>query len=104
MQHYSVTLVDHDTVVRLRGEIDLAAASTVRGAVDRVRTFPTDSAVVLDLADVTFLDASGLGELVRPAADHTDVVLRSPSPSVCRLLELTRLTGMFTIVAEPALS
>lgn len=101
MQNYSVTLDDHELIVRLQGEIDLAAASTVRGAVEQVRTFPEGSAVVLDLADVTFLDASGLGELVRPAADRADVVLRRPSPPVCKVLELTGLTGMFTIVAQP---
>lgn len=104
MQHYSVTLDDHEPVVRLRGEIDLAAASTVRGAVDHARTFPPGSALVLDLADVTFLDASGLGELVRPMTDRTDVVLRRPSRPVCKVLELTGLTGMFTIVGEPARS
>jgi anti-anti-sigma factor len=104
MQHYSVLLDDHEHIVRVSGDIDLAAVETLRGAVDQVRTFPASSAVVLDLAEVTFLDASGLGELVRPAADRADVVLRRPSPPVCKVLELTGLTGMFTIVAEPGRS
>jgi anti-anti-sigma factor len=53
---------------------------------------------------VTFIDSSGLRSLLgasRRAAERSGkVVLRSPSPSVQRLLEITGTTAQFSIEPE----
>lgn len=98
MNHFSVVLDEQDHSIRLRGELDLAAADAVRESVDRARAAQADPVVVLDLADVTFLDSTGLRELVRPAVESTTVVLRRPSPSVLKVLELAGVADLFTIV------
>jgi anti-anti-sigma factor len=58
-------------------------------------------AVVIDLANVTFIDSSGLRALLdaarRARARSTDVVLRSVGPEVFRLLEITGTAGQFSI-------
>jgi anti-anti-sigma factor len=95
--------VDHEAVaagvrlIVLRGELDMAATEPVREAVD-------DSAgatgVVLDVAEVTFVDSSMLKELLRAGAElsryDTRLVLAGVPPSVRRLLDLTRTAQLFT--------
>jgi anti-anti-sigma factor len=70
------------------------AASDWRGA----------SRLVVDLAGVTALDASGLGALLRlrqSACRHgVPVMLRRAGPRVRHLLQLTRLDGVFGATAE----
>lgn len=56
------------------------------------------------MADVSFMDSSGINTLVwacrRRGRDDHAVVVRNPSDSVRRVLALSGLTGLFTI--EPA--
>ena len=87
-------------VLALEGEFDLAAAPDMREQLERAHA---DAArgVVLDLAEVTFLDSSALRELLRAdAALRTRgaqlLLVAVPAP-VARLLELTRTTGMLTV-------
>ena len=60
-----------------------------------------EGTIVLDLEEVTFLDSSGLQGMVaahqaaRERGD--DLILRRPSPPVCRVLEMTDLNGVFVI-------
>lgn len=99
-----VAVTDRSTVVSVRGEVDVATAPIVRGALTEVearrRGLGTPS-VVVDLSGVTFIDACGLGVLVGAArsargAGHA-LALRDPSPQVLRLLEMTRLLDVFRV-------
>lgn len=78
-------------VVALDGELDLATASCVQHAV--LDALGASDAVVVDLSDVTFLDATGLGTLLRcrreASASGRWCVLSSPSRCVRRLAGLT---------------
>jgi ABC-type transporter Mla MlaB component len=60
--------------------------------------------VVVNLAEVTALDAGGLGALLRlrESAGHhgVPVVVRQAAPRVRRLLHLTRLDGVFGLATE----
>jgi anti-sigma B factor antagonist len=59
--------------------------------------------VVLDLARVGFMDSTGLGALVRVAkgrGGRAPLELAAPSPAVRKVLELTRMTRIFTIHDE----
>jgi anti-anti-sigma factor len=95
--HFGTELIDRDgeAVLVVRGEIDLATAPMLDEACDRLASV-TDQ-LVLDLAGVTFMDASGLGTLVR--ALHRDqtkrILVRDASDGVLRLLHITGLAEAF---------
>ena len=89
---------DADTVVTIKGDLDLGAAPTLVDSIDEI--FATSPAsVTLDLAGVTFLDSSGLGALLtlhaRCQAEGVAFGAINPPSSVCRVLELTKLTELF---------
>ena len=100
-RNHHVSLSDEDgaVVVLVRGEIDLAAAPTLR---DRLREAGDRSpAVVVDMADTTFLDSSGLHVLVRAHAERTaaggTLVLRSPSTSVTSVLAMAGIAHLIPV-------
>ena len=81
----SVQAADRDSgapVVRLAGEIDI---STADGIADTLCAVP-GSTVVVDLSDVTFMDSSGIAELMRArqarAASGHDLIIRGASKIV----------------------
>jgi anti-sigma B factor antagonist len=82
-------------VVRLEGELDLAASAAVRNRVSSA----AGHALVLDLRLVTFVDSSALRELLRARGDlqaaGKRLVLAAASPAVVRLLDLTHTAGFF---------
>lgn len=61
--HFDVDLC-RESVVVCGGELDLAAVPTLRDSFDTATTRSPEH-VVLDLTDVTFMDCSALGEVVR---------------------------------------
>ncbi|MFI6847742.1 STAS domain-containing protein [Kitasatospora sp. NBC_00085] len=81
-------------VVRARGEIDIDTAPRLRRELTAALAANRD--VVVDLAEVTFMDCSGLRALVqaRNQADRQGkhLVLRGAGRPVARLLGLTGLT------------
>jgi anti-sigma B factor antagonist len=87
-------------VLGLEGEFDLAAAPTLREQLEAARG--TDvRGVVLDLAAVTFVDSSGLRELLRASSAYREagmsLVLAALPPTVVRLFELTRATDAIAV-------
>jgi anti-sigma B factor antagonist len=83
-------------IVAVAGEVDLATVSELRSALNRVIAPPRQE-VVVDLAAVEFIDASGIGALVGAAAAAARAGVRfrlkAPSPPVERVLELARADG-----------
>ena len=88
------------TTVVLTGEIDLATAGRVREALIAISN-SGEPHVVIDMANVTFMDSTGLAALVGPLkrfrSMQGEIVLRSPNKSVRKVLEITGLTRVFTI-------
>ena len=86
-------------VVRAAGDIDIAAAeeffAVVQDALGRC------TSVEVDLGDVTFIDSSGLGALVRMRkeadANQVSFGLVNVSSATDRLLQLTGLADFFDI-------
>jgi anti-anti-sigma factor len=85
----------HDAVVDVvvSGELDMAAAFKLESEVDRILAAPGVSTLVLDLADVSFLDSAGLGTLlsIRALAAQRGIefaIARTSEP-VGRVLEAT---------------
>jgi anti-sigma B factor antagonist len=84
---------DGVVVLALQGEFDIAAAPATRQAFEQALA-RGPSAVVVDLSGVTFADSSALRELLRAdaamRAAGTPFVPAAPTPTVNRLLEITR--------------
>jgi anti-sigma B factor antagonist len=86
-------------VVRTVGEIDVETAPLLR---DCLMALYRDGhrSVVLDLADLDFIDSTGIGVMVAGAkrlrGDGGDLVIRSPRPPVQKVLQLTGLDRVFT--------
>ena len=86
-------LADGSVRVCAHGELDMATASTLeRALVDCTREH--HSRVIVDLADVPFMDASGLRVLLsahdRQRKDDGELVITHPSRQVVRLLDVAQ--------------
>jgi anti-sigma B factor antagonist len=89
---------DGQTVVTLRGELDVVSAQDVSEVLRR--GISAGQRLVVDLGDVTFIDSTGLAAIVKsPETDEerARLVLRpSRHQQPQRLLELTSVTELFT--------
>lgn len=86
-------LEDGSVCVDAHGELDLATASRLEEALEEcAREHPRR--LVVDLADVPFVDAAGLRVLIsahdRQERDGGEFAIRRPSRPVLRLLELAQ--------------
>jgi anti-anti-sigma factor len=86
-------------VLVLEGEFDLAAVPALQAQLEAARE-RTRRGVVLDFSAVSFVDSSGLRELLRARGAYRDegkgFALAALQPSVIRLLELTGVTDAIT--------
>lgn len=84
----------------MRGEIDAVAIPSFAGCLDDVIAAGR-SRLVLDMAEVEFIDSVGLAAIVaarrRMAAHGGSVSLRRPSPPVRKLLDIVGLTGFVPV-------
>ncbi len=91
-------------IVRVTGDLDLALAPRLKGAIDR-EIAAGHRHFAIDLAGTTFLDCASLGTLVRalaPLRDEPDasVVLGGATGPVARILSVLGLEAVFEIVAD----
>ena len=91
---------DGRVVMDVTGEVDVIGAAELDGVMrDVVAEGAAD--VVIDLADVTFIDSTGLSALVTSRnlcqSHDGDLTLRAPSPRAWRLLTLTGLDTIFAV-------
>ena len=96
---YQVDQIDGCAVVHVGGEIDASTVHALDGAITEAAGLA--SHVVIDLAQVTFVDSSGLGALIvarQNQREHDGLIsLVSPPPAVRRLLGSTHLNDVFAI-------
>jgi anti-anti-sigma factor len=82
---------DGERVIRLRGELDIESAPELERVLLRSR--PAGQRVVLDLAELKFMDSTGLRVLLRgrAAADEGrwEIGLRNVPPTIRRLFDMT---------------
>ena len=94
-----VTEEDGRPVVVARGEIDVATSETFGRCV--AEALERDPKLVLDLAEVTFMDSTGLSVIVRAYQSSGQVregiVVRSPCSAVRRTLEVSGIAQLITI-------
>ncbi|KAB1146145.1 STAS domain-containing protein [Micromonospora sp. AMSO12t] len=86
-------------VLRPAGEIDMATAGEFEATLTEALRRPGVREVVVDLADLRFLDSSGVRVLVHGVSvgRERDVTMRvtGPQPGVARVL---RITGVGTLL------
>jgi anti-anti-sigma factor len=91
---------DRRAILTVRGELDAYSAPGLEDQVSRLLSQDVDE-VVLDLAETSFLDSSGLRAILtaqrRLTENDGQLTLRAPSEPVTRLLEITGLTDHFTV-------
>jgi anti-sigma B factor antagonist len=92
---------DH-VVAALRGELDVCTVPDIVPAL--MASVSSGSGIVVDLADLAFLDCGSLRELVSARAKARlaggDLVLACPQPIVLRLLLLTEMIGHWPVFAS----
>ena len=85
-------------VLRLRGDVDMAAADVLAAALGRAVHEPVPE-VVVDLTDVGFLDSTGIRVLLegRERAQERGIVItaRDPQPVVLNVLRITNVAELF---------
>ncbi|HET7689179.1 MAG TPA: STAS domain-containing protein [Nocardioidaceae bacterium] len=100
-----VSVLDGVAVVAARGEFDLMSSDRLRGELEHAAT-ELCARVVLDLAEVTFLDSSCIGALIRAARTAEgaggSLHLAAARDNVRRVLEVTEVgdyLGLYPDVA-----
>jgi anti-sigma B factor antagonist len=89
-------------IVALRGELDITDAASIAAALAAVAVRKPE--IIVDLADLEFIDSSGVAALARGRkhARHAggDLALAAPRQQVLRVLTLTRLIEVFPVHAS----
>jgi anti-anti-sigma factor len=98
------SFVGDDTVLALRGELDVHGAPDLSSYLDAM-IGQGHINIVLDLSELDFLDASGLsviaGETIRLRLSGGSLVIRDPSVQVGHLIDISGFIKMIS-VEEPA--
>jgi anti-sigma B factor antagonist len=88
-------------IVRARGQLDAYSAPALRRVLGEIHEGRSDITIVLDLSQLTFVDAAGIGALLGAkraiVAGGGRLILESPSPAIARVFHITRIDRMFTI-------
>jgi len=88
-------------IVSLRGEIDHHNAAFLRKEIDKLIYEKRPSKLILDLADIEFMDSSGLGlimgrySLIRELGGELSV--RNPNDNIVRICKLAGMERMIRI-------
>jgi len=90
-------------VLLVRGEIDVASAPEFHASLsDLIGQGP--EIIIVDMSEVSFIDSTGLGVLVGAEKQMRDagqaLRLVVTQPQIIRLLELTGLDEVFTILSN----
>ena len=103
---YQVTS-DGRATVRVRGELDIATADQAYAYLREV-VDSQDGPVTMNLAELTFCDAAGLGVLARVAGyarrSGRSLKLTAARPSLLRIMRITGMDQAFPEVRNPPLT
>ena len=88
------------------GEVDVSCASELRDAIDAVLAREDVTAVSVDLAQVPYIDSTGIGVLVgavqRAAEAGVTLTVGNPQRNVRRTLDLLGISGELGLAAPQA--
>lgn len=83
-----------------RGEIDMATAGAFSDAIHELAAGSPDGQLVIDFANVEFIDSSGVRVLVHAWENTRRIVIRNPKAQALRLLALTGIDNILPIENE----
>jgi anti-sigma B factor antagonist len=89
-------------IVMAKGEIDLYSSPQLRDAILKACKAGKDK-VGVNLSEVAYMDSSGVATLVeglQASGGADSFLLVAPSQSVLKVLQLSRLDSVFTIVEQ----
>lgn len=93
------------TVVAVAGEIDLYTAPRLHSELAGAVSGDGPTRVVVDMAGVEFCDSTGMNVLLaglrRARERGGDLVLAGPRPAVRKILQVTGLESVFTVLDDP---
>ncbi len=88
------------------GEIDLYTAPRLHGELATVLAGPGPAMIVVDMSQVEFCDSTGMNVLLaahrRAREGGGDLQLAGPRPAVRKVLQLTGLETVFTVLDDTA--
>src|SRR4051794_26509615 len=90
--------VDVDALtVAVRGDIDMATAGEVKRAIEAMIAKRTDGNIVVDLANVGFIDSSAVGVLIQAWEATRRIVVRHPRPQALRVFSMTGIDQLIPV-------
>jgi len=89
---------DGTPIVALTGEIDMSNVESLRRLIEPV-VARSPERVIFDLAELTFMDSSGIALLLQVSAKTGTVRIRQPSALVRRMIDATGLSDV--LLVEP---
>lgn len=108
LSHQTVRENLDDVRICFSGEIDLSNSDQVDAAVTAALRTHHPRHVYVDLAEVSFLDASGIRALLRCRAQAVEAGCRlaatNPQPTIYRVMEITGVLEALAVTGCPAWS
>ena len=99
---------DDHTIVTISGEIDLYTAPRLHGELAALIADGKPARVVVDMSGVEFCDSTGMNVLLsclrRARERGGDLEIAAPKPAVRKILQVTGLDSVFTLVDEADLT
>ncbi len=94
------------TVMSVGGEIDLYTAPRLHGELVTALSGGGPVQIVVDMSGVEFCDSTGMNVLLaaqrRAREQGGDLELASPRPAIKKVLQVTGLESVFTVLEDPA--
>ncbi len=94
------------TVMSVGGEIDLYTAPRLHGELVTALSGGGPVQIVVDMSGVEFCDSTGMNVLLaaqrRAREQGGDLELASPRPAIRKILQVTGLESVFTVLEDPA--
>ena len=88
---------DGAPVIAVSGELDMSNAGKLDATVESLLA-QQPGRLVFDLSGLRFMDSAGIAVLLAAANRIDTIELRDPSPPVRRVVELTGLTRVLSVV------
>ncbi|HKQ49983.1 MAG TPA: STAS domain-containing protein [Phycisphaerae bacterium] len=93
----------HEAVVRLTGSCTMVVAGQLGECLLRLAS-ESVRVIIIDMSGLDFIESTGLGGIVagylRLRRSQGELRIVAPAPAIRQLLELTRLTQLFTVHAN----
>jgi anti-sigma B factor antagonist len=80
-------------ILAVSGELDMSNVDVLKAAVAALRA----DKVVFDLSALRFMDSAGIAALLEAREQIGSVLLRAPSPTVRRVIEVTGLADVLPV-------